>query len=78
MCKKKILKNYSIVKEKKMRDFNNKLKVFISSKTGNTPADEKYVLARVAAKETLESTGLFKVYSFESEGPLISASQNYH
>ena len=78
MCKKKILKNYSIVKEKKMRDFNNKLKVFISSKTGNTPADEKYVLARVAAKETLESTGLFKVYSFESEGPSVNSALEHY
>ena len=78
MCKKKILKNYSIVKEKKMREFNNKLKVFISSKTGNTLSDEKYVLARVAAKETLESTGLFKVYSFESEGPSINSALEHY
>ena len=61
-----------------MRDFNNKLKVFISSKTGNTPADEKYVLARVAAKETLESTGLFKVYSFESEGPSVNSALEHY
>ena len=61
MCKKKILKNYSIVKEKKMRDFNNKLKVFISSKTGNTPADEKYVLARVAAKDVFCKTFLHNI-----------------
>ena len=61
-----------------MREFNNKLKVFISSKTGNTLADEKYVLARVAAKETLESTGLFKVYSFESEGPSVNSALEHY
>jgi len=48
-----------------MRVLKNKLKVFISSKTGETSADQKYVLARIAAKETLESAGFFEVYSFE-------------
>ena len=55
-----------------------KLKVFISSKTGKYLTDEKYVLARVAAKETLESTGLFKVYSFESEGPSVNSALEHY
>ncbi|MFP3358059.1 hypothetical protein R0K17_11950 [Planococcus sp. SIMBA_143] len=61
-----------------MRKQKNKLKVFISSKTGETLADQKYVLARIAAKETLESTGLFEVYSFESEGPSTSSALNHY
>ncbi|RPA55536.1 hypothetical protein EF384_09425 [Aerococcus agrisoli] len=55
-----------------MKEFNNKLKIFISSKIGDTAADQKYMLARSAVKETLESTGLFEVYAFESEGPSVS------
>lgn len=61
-----------------MREPRNKLKVFISSKTGDTLNDQKYVLARIAAKETLESTGLFNVYSFESEGPSVSSALEHY
>lgn len=60
-----------------MRVLKNKLKVFISSKTGETSADQKYVLARIAAKETLESAGFFEVYSFESEGPSTLSAQDH-
>lgn len=52
-----------------MDNYRNKLKVFISSKIGNTENDQKYMLARTAAKKALEMTGLFTVYMFESTGP---------
>lgn len=55
-----------------MREPSRKIKVFIGSKMDEAAADQKYILARKAVKEILESTKLFKIYSFEDEG----ASQN--
>ncbi|MCB4408409.1 hypothetical protein ACTCUG_03345 [Latilactobacillus sakei] len=52
-----------------MDNYRNKLKVFISSKIGSNENDQKYMLARTAAKKVLEMTGLFTVYSFETAGP---------
>ncbi|MEK4151749.1 hypothetical protein [Carnobacterium sp. FSL E2-0243] len=51
-----------------------KLKVFISSKIGDTNSDQKYMLARAAVKNILESTGLFEVYAFENEGASVSSA----
>lgn len=61
-----------------MKQPDNKIKVFISSKIGDTPADEKYIVARKAVKEILESTNLFSVYSFEDKGAsIIPAGEHY-
>lgn len=61
-----------------MKENTNKLKVFISSKIGDQESDRKYILTRSVAKELLESTGLFQVYSFEAEGSsTISAKDHY-
>ncbi len=56
-----------------MIQINEKLKVFISSKTDDAQNCTKYNLARKAIKGILEATGLFQVYLFEEEG--ASANQ---
>jgi len=61
-----------------MIQINEKLKVFISSKTDDAQNCTKYNLARKAIKGILEATGLFQVYLFEEEGAsAISAFNHY-
>ncbi|MHC5227996.1 hypothetical protein ACYSNW_06900 [Enterococcus sp. LJL99] len=61
-----------------MREPSGKIKVFISSKMGETAADQKYILARKAVKEILESTKLFKIYSFEDERASTRSAKNHY
>lgn len=61
-----------------MRQIDDKIKVFISSKIGDKHGDEKYIIARKAVKELLESMNIFSVYSFEDKGAsIISAGDHY-
>ncbi|MCA9766929.1 MAG: hypothetical protein KC455_10995 [Carnobacterium sp.] len=57
---------------------DEKLKVFISSKVGDTDVDLKYNLARKAIKEMLNSTGLFNVYLFEDSGAASLSAKNHY
>lgn len=61
-----------------MREPSGKIKVFISSKMGDTAADQKYILARKAVKEILESTQLFEIYSFEDKGASIRTAKDHY
>lgn len=61
-----------------MREPSGKIKVFISSKMGDTAADQKYILARKAVKEILESTQLFEVYSFEDKGASTRSAKEHY
>ena len=61
-----------------MRDINERIKVFISSKIGVSHADEKYTIARKAVKEILESTGFFTVYTFEDMGASIMSAEKHY
>nr|WP_216696250.1 DUF4062 domain-containing protein [Enterococcus innesii] len=61
-----------------MREPSGKIKVFISSKMGETAADQKYILARKAVKEILESTKLFEIYSFEDEGASTRSAKDHY
>lgn len=55
-----------------------KLRVFISSKTGDDQASIKYNLARKAIKEMLELTGLFQIYLFEEAGSSTTSAYNHY
>lgn len=55
-----------------------KLKVFISSKTGDKQDCTKYNLARKAIKEILEATGLFQIYLFEETGTSSTSAVNHY
>ncbi|MCD5200578.1 hypothetical protein IV468_02135 [Enterococcus casseliflavus] len=55
-----------------------KLRVFISSKTGYEQDCIKYNLARKAIKEMLELTGLFQVYLFEEAGTSSTSAYNHY
>lgn len=55
-----------------------RLRVFISSKTGNEPDCIKYNLARKAIKEMLELTGLFQVYLFEEAGTSSNSAYSHY
>ncbi len=61
-----------------MRQPEDKIKVFISSKMGDTTADEKYVVARKAVREILEATNLFSVYLFEDKGASILPAVDHY
>ena len=61
-----------------MRDINERIKVFISSKIGVSHTDEKYTIARKAVKEILESTGFFTVYTFEDMGASIMSAEKHY
>ncbi|BDG68164.1 hypothetical protein ENLAB_17280 [Enterococcus innesii] len=61
-----------------MREPSGKIKVFNSSKMGETAADQKYILARKAVKEILESTKLFEIYSFEDEGASTRSAKDHY
>lgn len=70
--------NSLINRSDKLLNPSHRLKVFISSKIGDTLGDQKYVLARAAAKKLLEDTGLFKVYLFESEGASTNTALDHY
>ncbi|EIE6284651.1 hypothetical protein LDQ40_002875, partial [Listeria innocua] len=61
-----------------MIQIEDKLKVFISSKTGDDQASIKYNLARKAIKEMLELTGLFQIYLFEEAGTSSMSAYNHY
>ena len=61
-----------------MIQIGEKLKVFISSKTGDEQDCIKYNLARKAIKEILETTGLFHIYLFEEEGTSSTSAMNHY
>lgn len=61
-----------------MIQIGEKLKVFISSKTGDAQDCTKYNLARKAIKGILEATGLFQVYLFEEEGTSSTSAVNHY
>lgn len=61
-----------------MKSIEGKIKVFISSKTGDRAGDLKYRIARKAVKEILDSTNLFSVYSFEDEGASVRTAEEHY
>lgn len=61
-----------------MIQIGEKLKVFISSKTGDAQNCTKYNLARKAIKEILEATGLFQIYLFEEAGTSSISAENHY
>lgn len=61
-----------------MIQIGEKLKVFISSKTGDEQDCTKYNLARKAIKEILEATGLFQIYLFEEAGTSSTSAMNHY
>ncbi|EOL50377.1 hypothetical protein [Enterococcus caccae] len=61
-----------------MIQIGEKLRVFISSKTGDDQASIKYNLARKAIKELLELTGLFQIYLFEEAGTSSTSAYNHY